>query len=151
MQIYCDMDGVLADFDTGYELAFGTRPCKEADNVDWELVRKTEGFYAGLPLMPDALELWAFLLPHDPIILTGVPSSVEEAPQNKREWAWKNLGEGTKIRTCPSKYKNTFCKPGDVLIDDWEKYRSRWINMGGIWITHTSAASSIAALRELGF
>ena len=39
MQVFVDMDGVLADFDAHYETHFGTRPCKKSDNVDWDAVR----------------------------------------------------------------------------------------------------------------
>lgn len=45
MQLYVDLDGVLADFDTGYERAFGVRPDKAANNVDWTMVRRTPDFY----------------------------------------------------------------------------------------------------------
>ena len=38
---------------------------------------------------------------------------------------------------------------GDILIDDWTKYRHLWLAAGGIWITHTSAQGSIAELRKL--
>ena len=39
MQIFVDMDGVLADFDTGHEIVFGIRSDKLADNVDWPAVQ----------------------------------------------------------------------------------------------------------------
>ena len=38
---------------------------------------------------------------------------------------------------------------GDVLIDDRAKYRHLWEEAGGIFIHHTSASSSIEALRQL--
>jgi hypothetical protein len=41
-------------------------------------------------------------------------------------------------------------RPGDILIDDFDKYRDLWIKAGGIFIHHTSAVASIHALRELG-
>ena len=150
MQLFVDMDGVLADFDTGYELAFGTRPDKKDDNVDWQAVRARRGFYENLPPMPDMPELWAHIEPHRPIVLTGVPWSVEEAPENKRAWARKNLGLHVEVRCCRSKEKCLHAQPGDVLIDDWEKYRHLWIAQGGRWITHRSAAESIRGLRALG-
>jgi hypothetical protein len=31
---------------------------------------------------------------------------------------------------------------GDVLLDDWEKYRTSRIDAGGRWITHVSAVET---------
>lgn len=146
--LFVDMDGVLADFDSGYEAAFGVRPSIHADNVDWELVREHKHFYLNLPPMPDFAELWRFIAPLRPVVLTGVPKSVAEASDSKRAWAQRWLGD-TEIRTCRSSETCLHAKPGDILIDDWEKYRRKWEKAGGIWITHTSAASTIAQLSTL--
>lgn len=151
MQLFVDMDGVLADFDTGYEIEFGVRASRLLDNVDWNIVRDKRGFYENLPPMPDMQALWAHVERHQPIVLTGVPRSVEEAPENKRAWVRKHLGVHVEVRCCASKDKAMHAAPGDILIDDWEKYRKRWINRGGIWITHIDAAQSIQALVDLGF
>lgn len=151
-QVFVDMDGVLADFDTGYKRVFGVQPDKAIENVDWEAVRRHAGFYADLPPMPDMRELWDFVsrLTPMPIVLTGVPSSVEEAPKNKRAWARRHLGGHVEVRCCLSKEKCLHAKPGDILIDDWEKYRHLWIAKGGRWVTHTSAENSINQLLEMG-
>lgn len=150
MQLYVDMDGVLADFDRHHESVFGFRSCKLTDNVDWEAVRRVEGFYLNIPPMADLDALWSRIERYRPIVLTGVPSSVAEAPYNKRAWVRKNLGEHVEVRCCRSKEKCLHAQPGDVLIDDWEKYRQLWLNVGGRWITHTSAADTDRALAELG-
>lgn len=150
MQLFVDMDGVLADFDSGHEAAFGIRPCKQNDDVDWQKVRAFAGFYEGLPPMPDMHDLWAYIERHRPIVLTGVPSSVEEAPVNKRAWVRKHLGAHVEVRCCRSKDKSLHAAPGDILIDDWEKYRHLWVAKGGRWVTHRSAAESIRELRALG-
>ena len=143
MTIFVDMDGVLADFDTGHERVFGVRPDKVKDNLDWGAVSAIQDFYLNLPPMPDMRELWEHVERYYPVILTGVPSSVEEAPGNKRAWVQKHLGHHVEVRCCRSKEKSLHAKRGDVLIDDWEKYRDLWIAKGGIWITHTSAAQTI--------
>lgn len=148
MQIFVDMDGVLADFDTGYKAMIGPMGGKEADDVDWKKVRGIPGFYAALPPMPDFETLWAALEPHNPIILTGVPSDVPEAVENKRAWAVKHIGPHAQMIGCKSKEKCLHGKPGDVLIDDWEKYKHLWLGMGGHWITHVSAAESVRLLAE---
>lgn len=151
-QVFVDMDGVLADFDTHYEAVFGRRASKLTDDVDWKAVRAAPGFFADMPPMPDMRELWDYVsrLTRKPIVLTGVPSSVEEAPANKRAWVTRHLGEHVEVRACQSKLKCLHARPGDILIDDWEKYRGLWIAKGGRWITHTSAKTTIDRLHELG-
>jgi hypothetical protein len=150
MRLFVDMDGVLADFDTGHEVAFGVRADKLADNVDWARVRSVTDFYLNLPPMPDMPELWAHIEPYRPIVLTGVPHSVAEAPENKRAWARKHLGAHVEVRCCRSREKCLHAEPGDILIDDWDKYRRLWIAKGGRWITHRTAAETIRELVELG-
>lgn len=149
MKLFVDMDGVLADFDQHHEDVFGIRPDKKADNVDWAKVRAVKDFYLNIPPMRDMRLLWSFVAPFNPIVLTGVPKSVEEAADNKRSWVARHL-PGTEVRPVLSKEKWKHCQPGDVLIDDWPKYRRYWIQAGGIWITHTSAADTIEQLRERG-
>jgi hypothetical protein len=151
-QLFVDLDGVLADFDTGYERAFGIRPSKAADNVDWSLVRKRDGFYTDLPPMPDFDELWGFVdqLVRKPIILTGVPAGVPEAPENKHAWVRRHIGAHVEVRCCRSSEKSLHASPGDILVDDWTKYQDLWIEAGGLWITHRSARETIDALLEMG-
>jgi hypothetical protein len=72
MQIYVDVDGVLADFDSHHLATFNFRSDILADNVDWAAVRAVKGFYAAIPPMPDMGELREHIAPHDPIVLTGV-------------------------------------------------------------------------------
>ena len=83
-------------------------------------------------------------------MLTGVPRSVEEAPDNKRAWVRKHLGAHVEVRCCRLSQKSLHAKLGDVLIDDWEKYRRLSLKAGGRWITHRSAAETISELEALG-
>lgn len=150
MRVFVDMDGVLADFDAGYRAAFGIESSKALDNVNWKAVRAVPGFYENLPPMPDMAELWAHVERHNPIILTGVPATVLEAPENKRAWVRKHIGAHVEVRCCRSAEKCLHAEPGDILIDDWDKYRHLWIAQGGRWVLHTSAAQSIQELIEMG-
>jgi len=150
MQIFVDMDGVLADFDAHHEAVFGARADKAANNVDWDAVRAVGDFYLHIPPMADLPVLWNFIAPLSPIVLTGVPWSVKEAPDNKRAWAEKHLGGDVEVRCCRSREKAKHANPGDILIDDWEKYRHLWERAGGRWITHTDAETTVRRLRALG-
>ena len=149
MQIFVDMDGVLADFGSHHEAVLGWRPSTYLDNGDWSAVRAVEGFYLDMPPMPDLTALWTVLGRHSPIVLTGVPSSVEEAADNKRAWVRKHLGGDIEVRCCRSSEKCQHAKPGDLLIDDWEKYKHLWVGAGGVWITHRSAEDTIQELAYL--
>ena len=149
-QLFVDMDGVLADFDRGYEKAFGKASNKTDDNVDWNLVREHKGFYRHLPPMPDFKELWSFVSQFSPIVLTGVPSSVPDAAADKRGWLTHHTSISVPMIACKSAEKSLHIRnPGDVLIDDWTKYRHVWIERGGRWIDHINAQTSITKLMEL--
>lgn len=150
MQIYVDMDGVLADFDRHYLRIFGVELSKTVDKVDWKAVRNHKGFYQTIPQMSDLGVLWDRVYPYNPIVLTGIPSSVAEAEDNKRAWAKRHLTPDTKIICCLSKDKREYCQPGDLLIDDREKYRHLWLDAGGVWITHTSAQDTCTQLDSMG-
>lgn len=81
--------------------------------------------------------------------MTGIPSSVNEARENKLAWVNKNIGD-TKVITCKSKDKSNFMKAGDIIIiDDWDKYQHLWEEKGGHWILHKSAHQSITQLNKL--
>lgn len=149
-QLFLDLDGVMADFDTGYFNLTGIRPSKVSDDVDWNLIRATPNFYRDLPPMPDFWVLWEGVWACVPIVLTGVPRSVPEAYDNKRAWVDRHLGRAVEMIGCPSKDKSLHMKaPGDILVDDWEKYKDLWVARGGRWVTHTSAASSLEQLSKL--
>jgi hypothetical protein len=121
LQLFVDMDGVLADFDAHHETVFGIRSSKLTDDVDWEKVRGITGFYSEMPPMVDMHVLWEYISKYKPILLSGVPSLVEEATENKRHWARKYLGPDVEVICCKSKDKCLHMKAGDVLIDDWDK------------------------------
>jgi hypothetical protein len=80
-----------------------------------------------------------------PIILTGIPWSINEAAQNKRDWVKKHLGD-VQVVTCFSKDKCKYGLRGDVLVDDRTKYSQGWLEMGGIFIHHKSAEQSLIEL-----
>lgn len=158
MQLYVDLDGVLADFDSGYEQLTGKRPARslnpgtdqpDGDDVNWDAIRAADHFYRNLAMMPDMPALWARISRYQPIVLTGVPWSVPDAESDKRAWV-KSYLPGTLVICCASRDKAKQCRPGDVLIDDWEKYRSLWEAAGGTWVTHRGAIETDRALTAIG-
>ena len=155
-RLFLDLDGVLADFDAGVLRATGQRPQALTDRQMWPVLARTRGFYEDLPWMPDGRLLWEFSLPHSPVIVTGLPLGPWAEPQ-KRAWCKRELGADIPVLCCLSREKGRHAAellgPEEVmvLVDDRLKVQQGWEDAGGVFILHTSAASSITALRELRF
>ena len=146
--IFLDCDGVLADFDKAGVLLWGMPPRQYEAEVGsqqfWDELRCKTDFYGTLPLMPDAMALYTGVAHLNPTILTGCPRG-NWAEQQKVAWATRHF-PGVPIIPCRSADKRDYAGPGDVLIDDWPQHRHRWIEMGGVFISHFDARSSLAAL-----
>ena len=150
MKLFLDLDGVLADFDRGVQAVTGKRPEELPLREMWRALAKAPDFYNTLEFMHDAEELWEFCRPFRPTILTGLPLG-SWAPAQKERWVRRMLGADVPIITCMSRDKHKYSGPGHVLVDDREKTREAWERAGGIFIHHTGARRSIAALKRLGF
>lgn len=151
MQLYLDCDGVLADFDRGVERLLGMKPkpfqARHGTGRFWAALAKAPGFYASLPLMPDAMELYDGVKHMHPTILTGLPRGDWAAPQ-KVKWAAQHF-PGTKIITCMAIDKSKHAKRGDILVDDTLKYRDLWESAGGTFVHHHSARETLDALAAI--
>ena len=151
-RVFVDMDGVLADFDTRYRALFGEPPDRTQPTPDWfwPTVREAGAFFEDLDPLPDAQQLWDGLAKYDPTVLSGIPTVEEmaDAAAQKRRWLQRHFGDVPHI-FCRSKDKCLHGQPGDILIDDWTKYRNRWVKMGGIFVVHTSAEQSLREVHAL--
>merc|ERR1711865_948175 len=93
--IFCDLDGVLVDFDRGVLETTGYSPqewehWEENRSSMWRLLAWQRGFFARLPWTDDGRELWRFLEPLCPSILTGSPRGNWAKPQ-KQAWCEYHL------------------------------------------------------------
>ena len=52
--IFCDMDGVLVDFDSEFEKNHGILPYKLPREELWQIVLDTENYWVNLPKLKDA-------------------------------------------------------------------------------------------------
>lgn len=150
--IFCDFDGVLVDFERGFEMFYGKKHSDVPEYVMWTIIKNNMNHWQQLPAMPGALQLWAYIAHYDPTILTGCPTNGKQlAIDGKTIWKTRELGEHVPIIADLSRHKPKYMKaPGDILIDDMEKNITRWVEAGGVGILHTDAASTIAKLKELG-
>lgn len=115
-----------------------------------------DGFYAGLDLMPGAVELVKKandIVGKKPNILTA-PAGNENDPNNpsvieKNQWVKDNFGDlvdhieitTDKGRVVKSKY--------DILIDDRTKYVDKFTSAGGSAILYKDASQAAAELQKL--
>ena len=67
-----------------------------------------------------------------------------------KEKLQKVIEEYTKTKFKQAKFKQDLAEPNAILIDDREDNIERWIEAGGIGIRHTSTASTIKQLKQLG-
>lgn len=152
--IYCDLDGVLTDFNKRFE-EFGHMPPREYEKKYgaeqfWKLIDEEVGirFWVGMPWMPDGKELWNFLKPFNPTLLSA-PSRNNESRLGKRLWV-RNHIPGTKLILASKFNKPQYSQKNSILIDDMSSTIEKWDAEGGIGILHTSAVSTIEQLKQLG-
>ena len=191
-QIYCDMDGVLVDFEQGIVDQINKdlqmiRQMKDVKNLvkikkalaslgrDELIIADMRGksvtskpvidymygrvgndadFWANLPWMPNGRELWEFIAPYEPFILTSPMQKGSEI--GKAFWIDSNLSPAPeKVFMSSEKYNWAVSETGapNVLIDDWSKNIVPWSKKGGIAIQHVNAntAVTIGTLRKMGF
>jgi hypothetical protein len=151
-QLHLDLDGVLADFHSAAEALLKMPPAAYQERhgaaAFWRKLAAAPLFYGRLPLMPDAHELMAGVRHLRPVILTGVPVGGWAARQ-KYAWVQQHF-PGVPVITTWARNKHRFCSPGDVLVDDQEHQRAPWQDAGGHFVHHTSATTSLLAIRASG-
>ena len=195
-QIYCDMDGVLVDFEQGVvdqinkdlqmirkmkdvknlvkiqrtldalgrdevDITHFRGSVSEAEKFDGALrnymygrVGNDADFWAHLPWMPNGKELWDFIAPYEPFILTSPMQKGSEI--GKAFWIDDNLSPvPEKVFMSSEKYNWALDENGEpnILIDDWSKNTVPWAKKGGVAIQHVNANSTqtIETLIKMGF
>ena len=155
-QIYCDMDGVLADFVKGVKDQIGG---KFSDDRWDEL---PDDFFLNLEPMADAKQLWGFIGKYDPFILTAIPRSsrgpiAKRAAADKARFMKRWFGVDQKdMYSVQRKNKANFAMDGrdgrpNLLIDDHLGNIQQFSKARGIGVHHTSANNTIKQLKEIGY
>ena len=98
--------------------------------------------------MPDGKQLWSYIKPHTPELLSA-PSKSESSKIGKYVWVKNNL-PGTKLILRYASRKKELATPESILIDDRQVNIDQWEAAGGIGILHTSADDTIQQLQKLG-
>ena len=159
-QLFVDLDGVLADFDSGVRRVTGKEPAELEPRRMWPVLARTPGFYDSLDWMPDGKELWEAVKGFSPVILTGLPMGRWAEPQ-KRAWCERELGAHVPVITGMSRKKaqlaaewmeeNNLGDRTPLLIDDRLKLQEAWEAEGGVFVLHLGTGSSLKELAGLGY
>lgn len=150
--IFCDMDGVLVDLEKGVRQALGSSGKLDRLGIVRGLSRLvTEGvdmqqFFEDLDWTADGEDLWSYLLPYEPTILTGGVKGNSIA-LGKNAWCRKNLGIG-EARIIHEHLKERHAAPNCILIDDWSRNTSNFERFGGVGILHASSGDTIGQLKK---
>jgi len=152
-KIFCDMDGVLCDFDERFEQFGGMAPgpyktkygLKKFDEL---IVKIGAQFWAKMPWMPDGKILWNHIKSYSPILLSA-PSPDSSSRYGKRLWVNENI-PGTRLILANREKKQNYSRKNRILIDDRSDNIQEWNSKGGIGILHTSAENTITQLKQLG-
>ena len=155
-QIYCDMDGVVADFISYTTNLLGH---KFTDD-DWDDL--PVDMFLQLPPMKDAHVLWGYIKQFQPFMLTAVPREqrgpiAKRAWKDKTRWMKKHFKlPSDRMKIVLRKHKKNFAMDGrdkrpNILIDDHIGNIREWESAGGIGIHHINANSTINDLKKIGF
>lgn len=157
-KIFCDLDGVLVDFDKSVKqltggIGFDEYVKLKGHSELWKMINSHGSmWWETLPWKEDGKVLWNFLKNKDITILTAGSrrNTGDIAEKGKKEWCFKNLGADIKvIVTASSKDKQQHAKPNYILVDDLESNIQEWNNAGGTGILHRNSAQSINVLRKI--
>ena len=172
-QIYCDMDGVLTDYEKRFiellrkeghkyyskeVIKQVTRP-KHFEKLEGEgeLENFTDNyigldFWSGMEWMPNGKQLWNFIQPYNPIILTS-PSKHNTSRLGKRLWVKEHLVPAPPVEFRFGEAKSDFANENTILVDDKPSNLEAFASKGGIAleVKDGEIQSVINKLKELGY
>jgi hypothetical protein len=153
-KIFCDLDGVLTDFEGRFmsklkeegpkyysksELSQITTPeefeKKFGKEEFWKFIDQYVGvgFWVGMEWMKGGKDLWNYIKQYNPTILSA-PSRDPSSRLGKRLWVKNQISSQPKLIFAYSTEKQNYAAPNHILIDDKKSNIEQWRSAGGIGI-----------------
>lgn len=148
--IYCDLDGVIVDFNQGYYDLTGKDISGSFHDGQtfWDPINKAGyDFWINLKWTKDGKKLWDYIKKYNPELLSA-PSRQDASRVAKHDWVKKEI-PGAHLILRSRTNKKEFASPASILIDDLEDNVKSWNEAGGIGILHISAENTIKELKKL--
>ena len=149
-KIYCDLDGVLTDFDKAYQKLTGIDISnKFHDGPEfWDPINEAGvNFWSEMDWKNDGKRLWNYIKKHNPKILSA-PSRHVESRIGKIQWVEREL-PGTELILKYAKNKKDLAEKNAILIDDRLENIQGWRDSGGIGIHHVNTKHTLDQLKVL--
>ena len=168
LRLYCDMDGVLCNFDQRFDDLFGKQPSEVESEKGtpyfWGMIHRVgKKFWSRMDWTPGGKQLWDAISEHKPTLLTAPPKKQGDFSQldpvtmeGKKEWADMNLvpppagiifkASKDKQQVAQQDVANGFVP---ILIDDRKEIISRWKDAGGIGLHIEKNGNSSEVIQRI--
>ena len=128
-KIFCDMDGVLVDFDKGYFELTGKDISGQWHTTSefWDPINKQgEKFWDGLEWTKDGKRLWSYLEGHYPVLLSSPSRNGYGSRKGKNSWVNRELPHVPLLLEYSNNKESI--GPNCILIDDRDRNIEQWIS-----------------------
>lgn len=150
--IFCDLDGVLCDFNGRFEELIGSTP------NDYEREHGTEKFieaiqehgtefWAKMKWLAGGKELWNYIKRYAPVILSRPFKNDEDCIRGKIEWIYINLGKS--VSFAMERNKEKYANSDSILIDDDAENIHKFKEAGGMTILYKNCDDAIKQLSAM--
>ncbi len=153
IQIYCDLDGVLTNFELSFKRVSKGISALDYKNLYgedkfWDLIN-TEGiyFWVSMPWIPGGYELWNHIKKYKPTILSA-HSRDTFSKEGKKIWIRSHLRTPKFILVPSSHEKQNYSGENKILIDDYDRNILEWESKGGVGILHRNYKDTIKQLKK---
>lgn len=146
IEIYCDLDGVLAEFDNRFIRKMGILPdnafAAMGDDSVWEKLHEIDPkFFISLEPIRESHYLQQALKEYHKMgmkimLLTAYPGQYPDWARQKQEWVRKYIGNYPTITVPGARAKKSYSGPYNILIDDYHRTIREWNQVGGKGIYH---------------